>query len=138
MMMRFEYLEVLGVPAFLYTKPVNTTMPNIEKMHVQCLVVETQNTHSFCQTGAVQELLFKMLGAIGLEKKHINYITTDATKLDSTLKQYDAKTVLLMGKGLSTHTKSHFHTHHPSEILNNAALKHEAWETLKQLEKCLK
>lgn len=138
MMTRAEYLEALNIPEFLYTKPVDVTKPNVQKTRTQCLVVETQNTHSFCQVGAVQEFLFKMLGAIGLEKKHIHYITIDATELDCTLKQYDAKTVLLMGKNLSSHIKSHFHTHHPSEILNNEALKREAWETLKQLEKCLK
>jgi hypothetical protein len=41
-------------------------------------VIETQNAHSFCQTGKVQDFLFKMLGAIGLEKANIKCITINA------------------------------------------------------------
>jgi uracil-DNA glycosylase len=50
-----------------------------------------------------------------------------------TLGQYNAKTVLLMSKGLSSDVQAHFFTHHPSEILVNETFKREAWEVLKQI-----
>ncbi len=138
MMERTEYLEAFGVPEFLYTKPVGVAKPEIQKISTQCLVIETQNPYSFCQAGATQDFLFKMLAAIGLEKQHIQCIAIDATDLAQRLQQYDAKTVLLMGQGLSSDAKVHFHPHHPSEILANETLKREAWEVLKQVQQCLK
>ncbi|CAC9446022.1 hypothetical protein BSPLISOX_906 [uncultured Gammaproteobacteria bacterium] len=135
---RSDYLAAFGVPAFLYVESTDAIEVSTQKICTPCLVIETQNAHSFCQTGKVQDFLFKMLGAIGLEKANIKCITINALDLEHTLGQYDAKTVLLMSKGLSSDVQAHFFTHHPSEILVNETFKREAWEVLKQLQQCLK
>jgi DNA polymerase III psi subunit len=134
---RANYLEAFGVPAFLYTKPTDAIEVSTQKICVQCLVIETQNAHSFCQIGKIQDFLFKMLGTIGLEKANVKCIAIDAVDLERMLGQYDAKTVLLMNKNLSSDTQAHFSTHHPSEILANETFKREAWEVLKQVQVCL-
>ncbi len=134
---RFDYLEALGVPKFLYTKPTRTTKPNVQKIRVKCLVIETRGMHSFCKVGKTQDFLLKMLSAIKIAKNDIKCVAIDANDLDNILQQYDAKSVLLMSKNLFSDTKSHFHTHHPSEILANETLKRDAWETLKQLKNFL-
>ena len=135
---RANYLEAFGVSAFLYAENVDVIEVSTQKICVQCLVIETQNAHSFCQIGKIQDFLFKMLGAIGFEKANVKCITIDAVDLERTLEQYDAKTVLLMSKNLSSDAQAHFSMYHPSEILVNETFKREAWEVLKQLQQCLK
>jgi hypothetical protein len=71
-----------GVPAFLYVESTDAIEVSTQKICTPCLVIETQNAHSFCQTGKVQDFLFKMLGAIGLEKANIKCITINALTLD--------------------------------------------------------
>ncbi len=143
---RNDYLEALGVPDFLYleksstantadTANVATTTP---KINTQCLVIETQNAHSFCQAGNTQVFLFKMLGAIGLKTADIQCVSIQANALTATLEKYNAKTVLLMSATLKPSLPQHFSTHHPSEILVNESFKRAAWEVLKKVQQCLK
>ncbi|MDC9715162.1 MAG: hypothetical protein PSN36_05020 [Gammaproteobacteria bacterium] len=131
---RHNYLEALGVPDFLHAQNPKPT----PKINTQCLVIETQNPHSFCQTGKTQDFLLKMLGAIGLKPSQIQLKNINPADLTPTLKQHNAKTVLLMSTDLKPTTQQHFATHHPSVILNNQQRKREAWEVLKQLKQCLK
>jgi DNA polymerase III psi subunit len=136
--LRAYYLDAFGVPDFLYAQPVDSQESATQKVATECLVIETQNAHSFSQVGEVQNFLFKMLQAIGLEKSNIRCLTIEAADLKHTLVQYDAKTVLLMSEDLTSNAQAHFSTHHPSEILSNENFKREAWEMLKQLKLCLK
>ncbi|BAS67577.1 DNA polymerase III subunit psi [Bathymodiolus septemdierum thioautotrophic gill symbiont] len=140
---RSDYLEALGVPYFLYADTdvagatQKTSAPKVlVKIDTQCLVVESQNSHSFCQTGKTQDFLFKMLTAIGLKVDDVQCVSTN--DLSSTLEKYNAKTVLLMGSNLQSSSTQHFSTHHPSEILAKEFLKREAWEVLKKVQACLK
>lgn len=135
--LRSRYLEALGVPEFLYTqnKPKNI---DAKKINTQCLVIETQNSRSFCQAGKYQDFLLKMLSGIGLQQQDIHCISINADDLSRTLGQYNAETVLLMSKGLTPSSEQHFVTHHPSEILLNEQLKREVWEILKKIKTCLK
>ncbi|SMN12294.1 hypothetical protein SPBRAN_510 [uncultured Candidatus Thioglobus sp.] len=132
-----HYLEEFGVPDFLYVA-TQTQKTSAIKTNLKCLVVEIENPHSFCQAGKYQVFLFKMLAAIGAEKSLVKCISIKADELPSHIEQYDAKAILLMGKGLIPSAKNHFSTHHPSDILDNDRLKREAWEVLKQMQKCLK
>ncbi|WXT99969.1 MAG: hypothetical protein Ctma_0675 [Catillopecten margaritatus gill symbiont] len=133
---RAHYLEALGVPDFLYANTkVSTTS---SKINTQCLVIETQTPHSFCQVGNTQTFLFKMLTAIGLKEVNIQCVSIQANALTATLEKYNAKTVLLMGAGLNPLLPQHFATHHPSEILKNESFKRETWEVLKKVQACLK
>lgn len=105
---------------------------NVSKV-VFCLVVEKKNEQSFLEKGATQDLLFKMLGAIGLTPTDIHCIAVaDETDLKQQLKNIQAKKLLLMGDFQSN--KDAFITPHPSEILQKPELKRIAWEELKQLE----
>ena len=135
--LRSRYLEALGVPEFLYAKEESEGI-DAQKIDTLCLVIETQNSRSFCQTGKYQEFLLKMLGAIGLQQQDVNCISINADDLSRTLGQYNAKTVLLMSKDLKPSSEQHFIAHHPSEILVNEQLKRETWEVLKQIKACLK
>ncbi len=139
-MLRAQYLDALGVPEFLYIQPNanNVGNPQDKKIHTQCLVIETQNNRSFCQPGKTQDFLFKMLAAIDIKNDDIKCVSIDIDDLTHTLSQYNARTVLLMSKGLTPVLDTHFATHHPSEILINQVLKREAWEVLKRMKACLK
>ncbi len=135
---RANYLEAFGVPAFLYAERAEVIEASVQKKCVQCLVIETPNAHSFCQTGKIQDFLFKMLGAIGLKKSDIKCVDIEVNDLTDTLGQYDAKVVLLMSKDLVLGANNHFVIHHPSDILTSDTLKREAWEVLKKVQVCLK
>ncbi len=135
--LRSHYLEALGIPEFLYIQTKIQSL-NRPKIDTQCLVIETKNPHSFCQIGKTQDFLFKMLDAIGLEKPDIKCVSTNIDNLNRTLKQYNAKTVLLMSADLKPSLMQHFVVHHPSEILINEQLKRETWEVLKKVKRCFK
>ncbi len=134
---RSRYLEVFAIPEFLHIQAKNQDL-NVLKIDTKCLVIETKNPSSFCQTGKTQDFLFKMLGAIGLKKSDIKYISININDLDQTLNQYNAETVLLMDIGLKPSSIQHFYIHHPSNILTNGKLKRKTWETLKKVKQCLK
>ncbi len=135
--LRSHYLETLGIPEFLHiqVKVQDLSVPIID---TQCLVIETKNAHSFCQMGETQDFLFKMLGAIGLEKSDIKCLSINDDNLNQTLEQYNAKAILLMSVGLKPSSHKHFSTHHPSEVLTSEQLKRETWEVLKKVKQCLK
>jgi len=135
--LRSRYLEVLGVPDFLYDEDKTEDL-NVQKISTHCLVIETQNSRSFCQAGKYQDFLLKMLGAIGLQQEDVNFISISVDDLSRTLGQYNAKTVLLMSKDLNPSSEQHFVAHHPSEVLMNEQLKRETWEVLKKIKACLK
>jgi hypothetical protein len=135
--LRSHYLEAFGMPKFLHTQ-LETHDLNVPKIDTQCLVIETKNPHSFCQTGKTQDFLFKMLGAIGLEESDIKCISINTDDLNQTLKQYNANIVLLMSASLKPFSYKHFASHHPSEVLANEELKRETWEMLKKVKQCLK
>ncbi|WP_190600783.1 hypothetical protein [Candidatus Vesicomyidisocius sp. SY067_SCS001] len=135
--LRSRYLEVFAIPEFLHIQ-AKTQDLNFLKIDTQCLVIETKIPSSFCQKGKTQDFLFKMLGAIGLKKSDIKYVSININDLDQTLSQYNAKTVLLMDIGLKSSSIHHFYIHHPSNVLTNGKLKRETWETLKKVRQCLK
>ena len=135
--LRSRYLDALNVPEFLYVQTKTEDRSTI-KIDTRCLVVETENSRSFCQPGKSQDFLLKMLSAIGLSDDDIQCISINVDDLSRTLAEYNAKTVLLMSEGLSVSSVHHFSTHHPSAILTNEQLKREAWEVLKKIKACLK
>ena len=135
--LRSRYLEALGVPEFLYAEEKSEDV-DAQKINTSCLVIETQNSRSFCQTGKYQDFLLKMLGAIGLYQQDVTFVSINADDLSRTLGQYNAKTVLLMSKDLKPSSEQHFIAHHPSKVLANEQLKRETWEILKQIKACLK
>jgi len=135
--LRSRYLGALDVPEFLHA-PTKAKDLGVDKINTVCLAIETDNPYSFCQSGKYQDFLFKMLGAIGLKQKDINCLSINVDDLNQALGLYNAKTVLLMSKGLMSSSEQHFSTHHPSEILTNEKLKREAWEVLKEIQTCLK
>jgi len=135
--LRSRYLEALGVPEFLYAEEKSEDI-DAQKITTLCLVIETQNSRSFCQAGKYQDFLLKMLAAIGLQQQDVNFISINADDLSRTLGQYNAKTVLLMSKDLKSSSEQHFIAHHPSKILVNEQLKRETWEVLKKIKACLK
>lgn len=133
---RLHYLNAFGIPEFLYnTQIIKNAIP---KINTQCLVIETQNLSSFCRAGKSQVFLLKMLETIGIQADDIQCINIHSNELIDILKQYEAKTVLLMSPDLKPSSKSHFIAHHPSEIIINESLKRKTWETLKKLKQCLK
>lgn len=134
---RNHYLEAFAVPDFLYAEAINAT-ETVPKINTQCLLVETQSSDSFCQAGATETFLFKMLGAIGLKKSDVHCVNIEENALNTTLEKYNAKTVLLMNSDLKPSSAQHFVTHHPSQILTNESFKREAWEVLKKVQVCLK
>ena len=135
--LRSRYLDALNVPEFLYVQTKTEDRSTI-KIDTRCLVVETENSRSFCQPGKSQDFLLKMLSAIGLKQDDIKCISINVDDLSRTLAEYNAKTVLLMSEGLSVSSVHHFSTHHPGAILTNEQLKREAWEVLKKIKACLK
>ena len=58
---RSNYLEALGIPDFLYSSVGSEATEN-----AKLLVLEVSSEDSFCESGASQDLLFKMFASIGL------------------------------------------------------------------------
>lgn len=133
--LRQDYLKALGIPEFLYG---TNERDNATTNRVECLVIETEQEHSFCQSGQSYDLLEKMLGAIGLPMSDVKCARATNTTLSSVIEGNPAKVVLIMDKGLKSTIDHAFTTYHPHEIVSNPALKREAWEVLKEVKKCLK
>ena len=132
--LRYEYLEALDIPEFLYNK--NDSIPRT-KISVQCLLVETSTEGSFCEPGDTKNLLVKMLSSIGLSLKNTTSISIQSSDLEKSIKSHPAKVVLVMGESINMKSDNLFSTYHPRDILKNPALKREAWEVLKRVKKCL-
>ena len=132
---RNDYLEALGIPEFLYTREASIKP---DKAFSKCLVLEITNESSFCQSGETQELLGKMLSAIGLSLNDVTCLSIQSSDLERLTSEYLAQAVLIMGDYIGPEKDNIFITHHPRDIIVNASLKREAWETLKKLKKCLK
>lgn len=129
-MINTDKLEIFGIPKWLVT----SNKPGVENIveKVNYLVVEKENNQSFLKEGATKTLLFKMLGAIQLTQNQIKCIAVkDDADLAQQLNKFDAKIVLLMGDFKPL--KNTFITNHPSEVLQNPALKRIAWEVLKNI-----
>ena len=133
--LRQDYLKTLGIPEFLYgtNECVNATTDR-----VGCLVIETEQEHSFCRSGQSYDLLEKMLGAIGLPMSDVVCVRATNTTLSSVIEVNPSKVILIMDKALKSTIDHTFTTFHPHEIISNPALKREAWEVLKEVKKCLK
>ncbi len=125
------------MPEYLY---LDKDKPQIiaKPIKVECLVIELENSNSICIAGAVQTFLYKMLSAIGLDKKQVLCIKINANDLLQELVKYKPKTILLTSPQLKLDANNAFNIHHPSVILKDEILKREAWEVLKQVKVWLK
>ena len=132
---RSDYLEALAIPEFLY---ISEVAPNTDKAASKCLILETTTQNSFCQPGETQELLDKMLSAIGLSLNDATCLSIKSSDLEQVINEYPAQAVLIMGDYTGPQQDHIFNTQHPKDIIANTSLKREAWETLKKLKKCLK
>ena len=132
---RNDYLEALGIPEFLYTSDASIKP---DKKLSKCLILETTTDNSFCQSGETQELLDKMLSAINLSLNDVTCLSIKYSDLEEITNEYPAQAVLIMGDYTGPQKDNIFITHHPKDIIVNATLKRQAWETLKKLKKCLK
>ena len=70
--LRSRYLEALGVPGFLYAEDKLEDL-DAKKTSTLCLVIETQNSRSFCQAGKYQDFLLKNLDTFQLDKMSANF-----------------------------------------------------------------
>lgn len=134
--LRDKYLDTLGIPAYLYRQQEVLETP---AKPIKCLIVEAHATNdSFCQAGEVQDFLFKMLSAIGLNANEVALVNLQEGALDKALLDYQAQSILSMGCDIPKQALPVFRAEHPEAILAKPELKREAWEVLKQLQSCLK
>ena len=132
---RDKYLEALGIPDFLYSSD-SLSLSTQDKFKL--LVVEIDSQGSFCQAGASQDLLFKMLASIGLGLSECNLLTISKSEIDTLIQDNSKDLILVMDSSISFEGKTLFVTHHPKDIINNPKLKRDSWEVLKQVKLCLK
>ena len=132
---RDKYFEALGIPDFLYSSD-SLTVSTQDKFKL--LVVEIDSQGSFCQAGASQDLLFKMLASIGLGLSECNLLTISKSEIDTLIQDNSKDLILVMDSSISFKGKTLFVTHHPKDIINNPKLKRDSWEVLKQVKLCLK
>ena len=132
---RDKYLEALGIPDFLYSSD-SLSVSTQDKFKL--LVVEIDSQGSFCQAGASQDLLFKMLASIGLGLSECNLLTISKSEIDTLIQDNSKDLILVMDSSISFEGKTLFVTHHPKDIINNPKLKRDSWEVLKQVKLCLK
>ena len=100
-------------------------------------MVETSPEKSFCEPGDTKNLLVKMLSSIGLSLNNTTSISIQSGELEEKIKAYPAKVVLVMGDSINSNSDNLFFIHHPRDILENPALKREAWEVSKKVKQCL-
>ena len=132
---RDKYLEALGIPDFLYSSD-SLSVSTQDKFKL--LVVEIDSQGSFCQAGASQDLLFKMLASIGLGLSECNLLSISKSEIDALIQDNSKDLILVMDSSISFEGKTLFVTHHPKDIINNPKLKRDSWEVLKQVKLCLK
>ena len=132
---RDKYLEALGIPNFLYS---SLSSEASAKDKFKLLVVEIDSQNSFCQSGASQDLLFKMLASIGLSKNECNLLSINQSEINDFIKDHSSDLILLMDSSISFEVRNLFVTHHPKDIINNSKLKRDSWEVLKKIKLCLK
>ena len=130
---RNKYLEALGIPDFLFSS-VSNELPNKFKL----LVIEQDSEESFCQSGASQDLLFKMLASIGIGLNECKLISLAKSEINSFIKGHSQDLLLIMDSSIDAEGKSLFITHHPKDIIKNPNLKRDSWEVLKKVKLCLK
>lgn len=135
---RSQYLNELKIPEYLHvTSSSDASATHSQKINIKCLVVESEQPKSMCSPGEVQDFLYKMLGAIGLQKQEVICTSEAVENIKKVLEKYNAQVMLLAGVSLPIQSKSIFNIHHPNKILANEQLKREAWEVLKQAKLCL-
>ena len=132
---RDEYLEALGIPDFLYS-PIGSKI--LTEVKFKLLVVELDSKESFCESGASQDLLFKMLVSIGLGLNECDLISIDKSEIDRFIEDHSSDLMLIMDSSISAEGKFLFITHHPKDIITNSQLKRDSWEVLKKVKLCLK
>lgn len=135
--LRSHYLNALGIAEYLHAPRNIVDLPNVKVVQIQCLVVEFKNPGSICKAGAQQDFLYKMLSAIGVNKKEVICIEVDADNFSQEISKYKSKAILLMGSGFKSIATNSFVMHHPNDILKNEQLKRDTWEVLKQVKICL-
>ena len=132
---RDKYLEALGIPDFLYA----SVSPEVSaKDKFKLLVVELDSQGSFCQAGASQDLLFKMLASIGLSLNDCNLLSVSKSEVDTIIQKHALDLILVMDSSISLEGRTLFVTHHPKDIIEDPKLKRDSWEVLKQVKLCLK
>ena len=132
---RDEYLEALGIPEFLYS-PV--TPKTLAEAKFKLLVVELDSKESFCESGASQDLLFKMLASIGLGLNECKLKSIDKSEINRFIEDHSSDLMLIMDSSISAEGKSLFISPHPKDIIKNSQLKRDSWEVLKKIKLCLK
>ena len=130
---RSNYLEALGMPDFLYSSVGSEATEN-----AKLLVLEVSSEDSFCESGASQDLLFKMLASISLSLNECDLISIDKSEMNRFIQEHSSDLMLIMDSSLSVTGESLFVTHHPKEIIKNPMLKRDSWEILKKVKSCLK
>ncbi len=129
---RSKYLEALGIPDFLYS----SVSPELSAKF-KLLVLELDSEDSFCQSGASQDLLFKMLASIGLGLNECSLISIDKSEMNRFIQNHPSDLMLIMDSSISAEGQSLFITHHPKDIIKNPQLKRDSWEVLKKVKLCL-
>jgi DNA polymerase III psi subunit len=132
---RDQYLEALGIPAFLYSSEGSEVLV---QDRFKLLVVELNSQDSFCHAGASQALLEKMLMSIGIGLNECSLLSIDKSKIDDFIQGHSSELILFMNSSIAAEGKTLFVTHHPKDIINNPQLKRESWEVLKKVKLCLK
>ena len=130
---RRNYLEALGIPDFLYSSVGSEAIEN-----AKLLVLEVGSEDSFCESGASQDLLFKMLASIGLSLNECDLISIDKSDINLFIQDHSSDLMLIMDSSFSVTGESLFVTHHPKDIIEDPKLKRDSWEILKQVKLCLK
>ena len=132
---RDQYLEALGIPAFLYSSEDSEVLV---QDRFKLLVVELNSQDSFCHSGASQDLLEKMLISIGVGLNECSLLSIDKSKIDDFIQGHSSELILFMNSSIIAEGKTLFVTHHPKDIISNPQLKRESWEVLKKVKLCLK
>ena len=132
---REKYLEALGIPYFLYSS-ISSEASAKDKFKLMIVEIDSQN--SFCQSGASQDLLSKMLASIGLSLNECNLLSVNQFEINDFIKDHLSDLILLMDSSISVKGRTLFVTHHPKDIINNSQLKRDSWEVLKKIKLCLK
>ena len=132
---REKYLEALGIPYFLYSS-ISSEASAKDKFKLNVVEIDSQN--SFCQSGATQDLLSKMLTSIGLSLNECNLLSKNQAEINDFIKDHSSDLILLMDSSISVEGRTLFVTHHPKDIIEDPKLKRDSWEVLKKIKLCLK
>ncbi|MBS1986117.1 MAG: DNA polymerase III subunit psi [Bdellovibrionales bacterium] len=128
-----EYLETLGFSEVPYGATPSKVSQTAPATNVRVLFVGHELENSFASTNAAQQLLGKMIGAMGLSPAQV--FIADSAQLGAVIERVVAEVTVALGETAAQSLQAagvnnYVTTFHPQTLLQRPETKKAAWDDL--------